>query len=209
MPHFSVIMPLYNKAPYVRKAVESVVGQTYVDWEMIIVDDCSTDGSAAIVEQFTDPRIRIVRLERNGGVGAARNRGVVESSTPLICFLDADDWWEPTFLEEIEGLIERYPNAGIYGTGYYIVKNGEKRGDHFSEHKDVSPLRFMLPIIPYPCGDCKAAMRKAQKQKPSGTLFSVPDGGGLQKMPPNSYSCVFFTHASQRGSALISFSVSL
>lgn len=127
MPHFSVIMPLYNKAPYVRKAVESVMVQTYVDWELIIVDDCSTDGSVAVVEQIANPRIRIVRLEENGGVGAARNHGVVLSNAPYICFIDADDWWEPTFLEEMVGLIERYPDAGIYGTGYYIVKNGKKR----------------------------------------------------------------------------------
>lgn len=124
---FSVIMPLYNKAPYVRKAVESVVDQTFADWELIVVDDCSTDGSAAIVEQIVDPRIRIIRLEENGGVGSARNRGVAESTAPFVCFLDADDWWEPTFLEEMAALIERHPNAGIYGTGYYIVKNGKKR----------------------------------------------------------------------------------
>lgn len=127
MPHFSVIMPLYNKAPYVRKAVESVVGQTYDDWELIVVDDCSTDGSAAVAEQVVDSRIRIVRLGENGGVGAARNHGVALSEAPLVCFLDADDWWDPTFLEEMAGLTERHPDAGIYGTGYCIVKNGKKR----------------------------------------------------------------------------------
>ena len=127
MARFSVIMPLYNKAPYVRKAVESVVEQTYGDWELIVVDDCSTDGSATVVEKIVDPRIRIVRLGVNGGVGAARNRAVAESTAAHICFLDADDWWEPTFLEEMAGLVDRHPGAGIYGTGYYIVKNGRKR----------------------------------------------------------------------------------
>lgn len=127
MPRFSIIVPLYNKAPYVRKTVESVISQTYVDWELIIVDDCSTDGSGDVVANITDSRIRLIRLEKNGGVGAARNRGVSESTAPFICFLDADDWWEPTFLEEIARLAERHPDAGIYGTGYYIVKNGKKR----------------------------------------------------------------------------------
>ena len=126
-PQFSVIMPLYNKASYVRKAVGSVVEQTFEDWELVVVDDCSTDDSAEIVSQYTDSRIRVIRLTENGGVSAARNRGVSESTAPLICFLDADDWWEPTFLEEMAGLIERHPDAGIYGTGYYIVKNGRKR----------------------------------------------------------------------------------
>ena len=126
MIHFSVIMPLYNKAPYVRKAVESVVGQTCRDWELVVVDDGSSDGSGEVVAGVADARIRIIRQE-NAGVGAARNRGVAESSAPYICFLDADDWWEPTFLEEMTGMIERNPNAGIYGTSYYIVKNGRKR----------------------------------------------------------------------------------
>lgn len=127
MPRFSVIIPLYNKAPYVRKTVESVIVQTYVDWELIIVDDCSTDGGGDVVANITDSRIRLIRLEKNGGVGAARNRGVSESTSPFICFLDADDWWEPTFLEEMARLAERHPDAGIYGTGYYIIKNGKKR----------------------------------------------------------------------------------
>ena len=131
MPHFSVIMPLYNKAPYVRKAVESVVGQTCRDWELVVVDDGSTDGGGDIVTSIGDPRIQLVRQE-NAGVGAARNRGVALSGeaafrSPYVCFLDADDWWEPTFLEEMAALIERHHDAGIYGTGYWIVKNGHRR----------------------------------------------------------------------------------
>lgn len=140
MVRYSIIMPLYNKASYVRKAVESVVGQTYRDWELIVVDDGSTDGGGDIVAAIADPRIRLVRQE-NAGVSAARNRGVVMAgasasaplsheaalAAPYICFLDADDWWDPTFLEEMAGLIERHPDAGIYGTSYWIVKNGRRR----------------------------------------------------------------------------------
>lgn len=127
MPLFSVIIPLYNKAPYVWKTVESVLRQTFDDYELVIIDNGSNDGSSEIVASFTDPRIRIVRLEENVGVSNARNKGVSLSTAPYITFLDADDWWEPTFLEEMRGLIERHPDAGIYGTGYYIVKNGRKR----------------------------------------------------------------------------------
>lgn len=127
MPRFSVIIPLYNKAPYVGKTVESVLNQTYDDYELIVIDNGSTDGSNEIVAGFTDLRIRRVRLEENVGVSNARNKGVELSSAPYITFLDADDWWEPTFLEEMAGLVERQSDAGIYGTGYYIVKNGKKR----------------------------------------------------------------------------------
>ena len=127
MPFFSIIIPLYNKASYVRKAVESVLEQTYHDWELIVVDDGSTDGSTEIVSKYSNPHIQIVRLEENVGVSNARNKGISLSKAPYLTFLDADDWWEPTFLEEMAGLIERHPDAGIYGTGYCIVKNGKKR----------------------------------------------------------------------------------
>ena len=127
MPRFSIIVPLYNKALYVAKTVESVLGQTFTDYELIIVDNGSNDGSSEIVAKFSDPRMRLQRLEQNVGVSNARNMGVRMSSAPYITFLDADDWWEPTFLEEMAGLIERHSDAGIYGTGYWIVKNGKKR----------------------------------------------------------------------------------
>ena len=127
MPLFSVIIPLYNKAPYVGKTIESVLGQTLGNYELIIIDNGSTDGSSEIVAGFTDPRIRTIRLDKNVGVSNARNNGVAMATATYITFLDADDWWEPTFLEEMAGLIERHPDAGIYGTGYYIVKNSKKR----------------------------------------------------------------------------------
>lgn len=127
MPYFSVIIPLYNKAPYIRKTVESVLGQTFGDFELIIVDNGSNDGSSEIVSQFNDPRLSVHRMEENVGVSNARNIGVELSSAPYVTFLDADDWWEPSFLEEMTKLMERHPDAGIYGTGYWIVKNGKKR----------------------------------------------------------------------------------
>jgi len=166
MPHFSVIIPLYNKAPYVRKTVESVLRQTFDDYELVIIDNGSNDGSSEIVASFTDPRIRIVRLEENVGVSNARNKGVSLSSSPYITFLDADDWWEPTFLEEMARLIERHPDAGIYGTGYYIVKNGKKKvapigvENGFSEG-DVNYCRVYAKTLCMPLTSITVSMPRA------------------------------------------------
>ena len=122
-PQFSVIMPLYNKAPYVHKALETVLAQTYRDFELIIVDDGSTDNSRQIVEQFEILDLRFqISSQENAGAAAARNNGVKASSGKFVCFLDADDWWEPTFLEEINRLITEYPDAGVYCTNYVYYK---------------------------------------------------------------------------------------
>ena len=123
---FSVIIPLYNKAPYVAKAIESVLGQTYRDFEVIVIDDGSTDQSLEVAKTFENKSITIIS-QPNSGVSTARNNGVNLAKYPYICFLDADDWWPPTFLEEMKRLITDFPDAGIYGSGYYIVKNGQER----------------------------------------------------------------------------------
>ncbi len=123
---FSVIIPLYNKAPYIAKAIESVLGQTYCDFEVIVIDDGSTDQSLEVAKTFENKSITIIS-QPNSGVSTARNNGVKLAKYPYICFLDADDWWHPTFLEEMKRLITDFPDAGIYGSGYYIVKNGQER----------------------------------------------------------------------------------
>lgn len=137
---FSIIIPLYNKASYVRKALESVAAQTYGEYERIIVDDGSTDGSAEIVKQYLamhnaqctmhneqsvfGKRFRLLS-QPNQGVAAARNRAAKEARGEYLCFLDADDWWEPTFLEEMARHIARYPDAGLYAANYVYYKPGK------------------------------------------------------------------------------------
>lgn len=123
---FSVIIPLYNKAPYVAKAINSVLVQTFTDYELVVVDDGSRDESAEIASQTIGghENCRLIRQE-NAGVSMARNNGVAASHGECLCFLDADDWWDPHFLEEMSKLIEEYPDAGIYGTSY-TIKNDTK-----------------------------------------------------------------------------------
>lgn len=127
---YSVIIPLYNKAPYVPKALESIVSQTYKDWECIVINDGSSDNSLEVVKNFVDVfkmydlRFKIVD-QKNAGVAAARNRGVAESHGEYVCFLDADDWWKPTFLEEMDQVIKEFPDAGIYASNYIYYKPGK------------------------------------------------------------------------------------
>ena len=127
---FSVIIPLYNKAPYVKKALESVCRQTYSDYELIVINDGSTDDSCMIAEKYLQGmdgiNYRLITQE-NAGVSAARNNGVAASSGEYIAFLDADDWWEPTYLEKMAKLIEDYPEAGLYACNYVYYKPGKTR----------------------------------------------------------------------------------
>lgn len=119
---FSVIIPLYNKAPYVVKAIESVLSQTCDDYELVIMDDGSKDDSYAIALKAVGghPKCCMYQQE-NAGVSMARNNAVALSHGEYLCFLDADDWWNPSFLEEMSKLINEFPDAGVYGTNYTVV----------------------------------------------------------------------------------------
>lgn len=126
---FSVIVPLYNKAPYIKKALDSVMKQTFKDFELIVVDDGSTDDSFSIAKDTLKGSVLDYLLihQENTGVSTARNNGVAASHGDYLCFLDADDWWASTFLERMDWFIREYPEAGIYGTNYYYVKNGREK----------------------------------------------------------------------------------
>ncbi len=124
IPPISIVMPLYNKADDVKSAISSVLRQTFDDFELIVVNDGSTDNSPDIVGLINDDRIRVIDQE-NSGVSAARNRGIEESHADLIAFLDADDEWKPTFLETIDKLKKKFPDCSVFATGYsYLHQDG-------------------------------------------------------------------------------------
>jgi len=122
----SVIIPLYNKEKSIQSTVVSVLFQEMDQFELIVVDDGSEDRSREVVEAIDDPRIRLIS-QKNGGISAARNRGIAESSYPIVSFLDADDIWEPEYLSEITHLISSYPEAGVWATAWSYMIHGEKR----------------------------------------------------------------------------------
>ncbi len=127
---FSIIVPLYNKGKYVEKAICSIIDQTYHEFELIVVNDGSIDNGLSLVHglfsRLTPPLGGWKVIDQpNQGVSTARNNGVKAAKYPYICFLDADDWWAPTFLEEMKILIDNYPEAAIYSSGYFKVNNSQ------------------------------------------------------------------------------------
>ena len=132
-PQVSIIIPLYNKAPYIKKALESVCAQLFTDWECIIMDDGSTDDSATIAAQWISQQEETIRKrfrllhQANAGVAAARNNAVEASTGDKIAFLDADDWWDPACLQEMLIFSNQYSDAGIWGCNYYTVKNNKPK----------------------------------------------------------------------------------
>ena len=124
-PYFSVVIPLYNKASHIARSINSVLSQTFTDFEVVIVDDASTDNSVEEVEKFNDKRIRIFHREQPGPGGyAARNLGIKVANGDWVAFLDADDEWYPQHLGKMRELIIQYPEVNIIGCGWRNSMNG-------------------------------------------------------------------------------------
>jgi glycosyltransferase involved in cell wall biosynthesis len=134
--HVSVVIPLFNKERHIARAVQSVFDQTYGDFELVVVDDGSTDAGVSVVEAIQDPRIRLMR-QKNAGVSAARNLGIAAARADLIAFLDADDEWLPDHLETIRRLSVEYPACGAFATTTAEADALGKR--RIPEHDGIPP----------------------------------------------------------------------
>lgn len=162
-PQISIIVPLYNKVNEVQRAIDSIFAQTVQDFELIIVDGGSTDGSLDAIKRYElDPRYHLIH-QISKGLPAGRNEGIEAARTDLVAFLDADDEWLPDFLETIFSLRGKFPDAGIYATAYIPVF-GEK----------TQKLRLVeIPDAPW-----------------SGILTSYFRSTALAKTPPFAPCCV-------------------
>jgi glycosyltransferase involved in cell wall biosynthesis len=121
MPAVSVITPVFNAEPYIGAAIESVLGQSVGDWELLVIDDGSTDATPDVVREYAgDPRLRVVRREHRG-LSAARNEGVSRAMGRLLAFLDADDLWSPEYLERMVSMLDRRPEAVLAFAGWRYV----------------------------------------------------------------------------------------
>lgn len=122
---FSVVVPSYNAAGTIGSAIRSVLGQTRSDFELIVVDDRSTDGSAAIIKSFvSDKRVTLIEREQNGGQSAARNTGIGRATGQYICLLDSDDVWLPRYLEAMAQTFEAHPRASVVYTDAWVLYDG-------------------------------------------------------------------------------------
>ncbi len=143
MPAVSIITPAWNVAEYIGAAMDSVRTQTFTDWEMVVVDDGSTDGTVAVVERYSafDPRIRLIR-RANGGAAAARNTAIRSAKGAFLALLDGDDLWRPEFLEAQIDVFERHPETGLVaGNGIYLGGPFDGRPT-----RPVTPDLVVLPL---------------------------------------------------------------
>lgn len=132
-PLFSVVIPTYNRADLIAKAIDSVINQSFTDWELIVADDCSTDTTISLVrEKYVDQKIKVYRNIQNGGNAAARNLGVNNSTGEYVCFLDSDDAYHPDYLEKMSRLIEDNNSPGFLWCNVNRV----------SEHGIIKPNTF-------------------------------------------------------------------
>lgn len=117
---FSVIIPLFNKEVTIAVTLNSVLNQSFTDFEIIVINDGSTDNSLYVVNSFKDSRIKVISQE-NKGVSMARNLAIKEAEYDYIAFLDADDVWSPDYLKEITHLIRKYPECSVYTVAYRVI----------------------------------------------------------------------------------------
>lgn len=127
MPTVSVITPTYNVEPYIAECIESVQAQTLTDWEMILVDDASTDGTVAVIERYlSDPRVKLLRNERNYGAGYTRNRALEAASGEWIAILDSDDWFASQRLEQLVEFARTTQSQMVVDLQQYVDADGAR-----------------------------------------------------------------------------------
>ena len=136
----SIITPSYNTARFIAETINSVLAQTYTNWEMIIVDDCSKDDTDAVVSSFADSRIRYLKNEKNSGAAVSRNRALREAKGKWVAFLDSDDLWEPTKLEKQIAFMEHNDCHFSYTNYREIDDDGVSLGTMWTGPKKISKL---------------------------------------------------------------------
>ncbi|QOW10835.1 glycosyltransferase family 2 protein [Kaistella flava (ex Peng et al. 2021)] len=138
MPEVSIITPCYNSSKFLEKTIQSVLNQKLTDWEWLITDDCSSDDSIEIIKNINDPRIILTIAKKNGGAGHARNLSLEKATGKFITFLDADDYWEPDFLEEMVSFMKKEKAELVYSNYARCDENLNPKIADFEADKEVT-----------------------------------------------------------------------
>ena len=142
-PGISVIIPTYNQANLLREAIQSILDQTFTDWEAIVVNNYSEDNTIEVVESFKDPRIRLINFRNHGVIGASRNEGVRQAKADIIAFLDSDDTWTNLKLERVVSLFRHQPEVELVcHDEWVLVENRIKSILKYGPYKDYPGLLF-------------------------------------------------------------------
>ena len=162
----SIVIPLYNKAQSIEQTIRCIQAQSYQDFEIVVVDGWSTDGSLEIIQRLAteDSRIRVLMQQDRHGVTPARNESIAAARSERIAFIDADDCWEPAYLETLVRLMDDYPEAGLWGLNHGTLVGAIKTPDR-SLYPGSPVLPAALPIFTSP---------PALITAPSTTTFSLP-----------------------------------
>lgn len=149
MPFVTVVLPVFNRVQVVARAIESVLGQSFPDFELIVVDDGSWDGTEKLLARYVDPRLRILPLPQNGGACAARNAGIEAARGEIVCFLDSDDVYLPTKLEHVVARFNAEPELDLLVDSFVSRKTlGEKRRVKSKRNPpDVSGRAFRAAVF--------------------------------------------------------------
>lgn len=140
----SIITPSYNSANFIAKTIEGIINQTYSNWELLITDDCSTDNSVEIIEEYIrkDPRIKLLKLDVNSGAGICRNKSIEAAKGRYIAFCDSDDVWMPHKLEKQLQFMQEKHCALVYSSYMLMDEEGKENGISVCRHKlDFNQLK--------------------------------------------------------------------
>jgi glycosyltransferase involved in cell wall biosynthesis len=150
-PRFSIVIPLFNKEATIASTINTALNQEFSDFEVLIVDDGSTDNSLNIARSFCDDRIKVFTKE-NGGVSSARNFAIENADGEYIAFLDADDFWEPEYLKEMSNFIDRYSDCGLYASAFKKITHqktiivGDEVNKGVSENFFETRIKHLVPF---------------------------------------------------------------
>ena len=182
MPSISVVVPLYNKEDYILRTIDSVLKQSFQDFELLIMNDGSTDSSVDLVKTIHDKRIQIISHE-NIGLSATRNEGAKHASSNLVAFLDADDTWKSDFLFTIMNLYKKYPQAAAFATNYErIFPDGSRRPASVFGIEDIKgecgiiPDFFKMALYEVAVHPSAIAVKKSVMEETKGFLKGVRYG---------------------------------